>query len=594
MNIPLRDYVQLFAKYLRPHWRLAVLLALLIITSIVLRLVNPQIIRRFLDSAQSGADLDQLWLAGGVFLGFAITTQILSVVTIYLSERIAWNANNALRADLALHALQLDMTFHNDKTPGDMIERIDGDVMDLGIFFSQMVVRVLGNIALLIGILIAFTIEDWRIGAGFLIFSLITLIVMRYFSASAAPYWKQSRDAHSDLFGFLEERLGGTEDIRSSGAGPYVLKRLYAFGRAMTQTETTAGVRGMLVWMTFQITHGLGYMLAFVAGFWLVTTDAATLGTAYLLVYYTDTLFEPLRHLTTELEHFQKTAASILRLRELLSRSSKIQVRGNRTIAPNLPLGLRFDHVTFGYSADDPVLHDVSFDLAPGKVIGVLGQTGSGKTTLARLIFRLYDVTAGSVNLIGAAQDAAQNAVDVRDLPTAMLAERVGMVTQDVQIFRGTVRQNLTLFDPSISDTRVRAVIDDLELTEWFERQPGGLDTELESGGKGLSAGEAQLLAFARVFLRNPGLVILDEASSRLDPITERRIERAIDKLIGPNSGRSAVIIAHRLTTLRRADDILILERGGVLEQGPRAALVNNSNSRFSHLLKSQEMAVAV
>ncbi len=583
MSIPLKEYWQLFSKYLRPQRGRAVLLAFLLLLGIALRVVNPQIIRGFLDAAQSGASLDQLWIAGGVFLGFALLVQALSVTSIYVGEVVGWNATNALRADLALHALRLDMTFHNDKTPGDMIERIDGDVMDLAIFFSQLVVRVLGNVVLLFGILIAFALEDWRLGVGYLVFCAFVLVVLRRFSAAAEPFWKRARDMHSELYGFLEERLSGTEDIRSSGAGAYVLKQLYAFGRKMKEAETSAGVRGMLVWMTFQFAHGLGYMLAIAAGYYLVTTGQATLGTAYLLVYYTDTLFEPLRHLTMELEHFQKSAASIARLRELLGRQSKIQSRGRETIAAGHPLRLIFDAVTFGYAKDDPVLRDVSFNLAPGKVIGVLGRTGSGKTTLARLIFRLYDVTAGRVCL----SEDGRPGVDIRDLPLADLPARVGMVTQDVQIFRGTVRQNLTLFDTAIPDDKVLEVIDDLELGEWFARQPKGLDTELESGGKGLSAGEAQLLAFARVFLRNPGLVILDEASSRLDPATERRIEHAIDKLLGDRS-RTALIIAHRLSTVQRADEILILERGGVVEQGEREALARDERSRFSRLLRAQ------
>ena len=163
------------------------------------------------------------------------------------------------------------------------------------------------------------------------------------------------------------------------------------------------------------------------------------------------------------------------------------------------------------------------------------------------------------------------------------------MVTQDVQLFRATVRQNLTLFDASIPDERVIEVVRDLELSDWFDALPKGLDTDMESGGKGLSAGEAQLLAFARVFLRNPGLVILDEASSRLDPATERRIEHAIDKLLGEPK-RTAIIIAHRLDTVYRADDILILDHGDVAEYGNREALLRDPSSRFSQLLQTADL----
>ena len=178
-------------------------------------------------------------------------------------------------------------------------------------------------------------------------------------------------------------------------------------------------------------------------------------------------------------------------------------------------------------------------------MLGVLGRTGSGKTTLARLLLRLYDTQAGAIRV---------GDVPVQEAVLHDLRQHIGMVTQDVQLFHATVRDNLTFFNSSIPDERIRAVLDDLGLTAWFHSLPDGLDTELGSDGEGLSAGEAQLLAFTRVFLADPGLVILDEASSRLDPATEQLIERAVSKLL---AGRTGIVIAHRLGTIQRADEIL-------------------------------------
>jgi len=236
---------------------------------------------------------------------------------------------------------------------------------------------------------------------------------------------------------------------------------------------------------------------------------------------------------------------------------------------------VRFEHVTFAYQpGEEPVLHDIDFALPPGQILGLLGRTGSGKTTISRLLCRLYDTTAGAIRLDG---------VDVRELPLAALRRRIGVVTQDVQLFQATVRENLTFFDPRIADERILRVVDDMGLSAWLERLPLGLDTPLDAGGGGLSAGEAQLLAFIRVFLRDPGLVILDEPSSRLDPATERLIERGVDALL---RGRTGIIIAHRLATVRRADLILTLGDGRILEFGPRAALARSAGSRFAALLR--------
>jgi ABC-type multidrug transport system fused ATPase/permease subunit len=229
------------------------------------------------------------------------------------------------------------------------------------------------------------------------------------------------------------------------------------------------------------------------------------------------------------------------------------------------------------------VLRQVSFQLEPGQVLGLLGRTGSGKTTLTRLLFRLYDPNSGSIRL-GANGRGSNGLLDIRQAGLDNLRQSIGLVTQEVQLFRATVRNNLTFFDKSIPDERILKVIETLGLSDWFGGLPHGLDTELQSGGTSLSAGEAQLLAFTRVFLRNPGLIILDEASSRLDPATEQLIERAVDRLL---AGRTGIIVAHRLSTVHRADQIMIIEAGRIREFGRYSDLVNDPASRFYQLLQT-------
>jgi ABC-type multidrug transport system fused ATPase/permease subunit len=240
------------------------------------------------------------------------------------------------------------------------------------------------------------------------------------------------------------------------------------------------------------------------------------------------------------------------------------------------------DHVSFSYndgqqpnhpttrSTNAIVLHNLTFTLDPGRVLGLLGRTGSGKTTIARLLFRLYDPQEGQVRL---------NDVNLRQLRLDALRAQVGFVTQDVQLFEASLRDNIALFDPAVTDQVLMKVIETLGLLPWLERLPDGLDACISATT--LSAGEAQLVALARVFLKDPGLLILDEASSRLDPATEGLLEGALDRLL---QGRTAVIIAHRLATVERADDLLILDNGYVLECGSRAQLAADPHSQFNQL----------
>jgi ATP-binding cassette subfamily B protein len=226
-------------------------------------------------------------------------------------------------------------------------------------------------------------------------------------------------------------------------------------------------------------------------------------------------------------------------------------------------------------SEAEHVLSGINFHLPPGAILGLLGRTGSGKTTLTRLLVRFYDPVQGVLRL---------GETPLPELPLALLRQRIGLVTQDIQLFDASLRDNLTLFDPAIPDQRILSGLAELGLMDWYRSLPQGLLTKLEPGGSRLSAGEAQLLAFVRVFLRDPGLIILDEASSRLDPATEGRLDRAIERLL---QGRTAIIIAHRLKTVQRADRILILDNGRQVEYGERQALAGDPESRFARLLRT-------
>ena len=588
MKIPIGSSLSLLWRYLLPHKRKMVLLFALLFVNIGLQLANPQILRHFIDTASSPAPGELIWIAA-FFAGTAVLGNIASGFAAYVGEDVAWSATNALRADLVRHTLGLDMTFHKMHTAGEMIERIDGDVTALSNFFSQFVVKVCGTFVLMFGVLVLMFFEDWRIGLTMTIYALLVLLVMRRAKGVAVPYFKDQRQATADLSAFWEERLSGLEDIRSSGAESHAMRMQAGLMRTVFSKSMRATFFGRFLFSAAIVLFAIGNSAAIASGAALLGLGAVTLGTVYLIFDYTGTLSSNLRMVTEQLDDLQRASAGIERVSELVHMRSAVQ-------DPAVPVALAelhaahlcFEDVSFAYddnesAADNaPVLQSVSFELAPGKVLGLLGRTGSGKTTLTRLLFRFYDPVRGRVTLDG---------VDLRELRIGDLRKRVGLVTQEVQLFQASVRDNLTFFDASISDERILHVIAELGLTDWLGQLPKGLDSELESGADGLSAGEGQLLAFARVFLADPGLVVLDEASSRLDPATEQRIERAVEKLL---RGRTALIIAHHLTTVQRADDILILQDGRILEYGPRRELAARADSRFAYLLRTGLQEVLV
>jgi ATP-binding cassette subfamily B protein len=606
MKIPLKQYWSLLINYLKPQWPMALLLAVLILSNIGLQLVNPQIMRQFIDTvtqmARVAGTQERLLRSALLFMGVALAQQIVSVLATYISENVGWTATNALRADLADHCLRLDMSFHNARTPGEMIERIDGDVTALSEFFSQFVIQVFGNALLLVGVLVFLFREDWRAGLALNAFALIALIVLWRLRDLAEPHWEAERQASAEQYGFLEERLAGTEDIRSCGAKAYVMRRFYGLMRELMKKTLKAFLMFNVMINSMEFLWSVCNAVAFAMSAYLFRQGVITIGTVYLIFYYSNMIIWPINRITRQMQSLQRAGAGIVRIRELLGAQSKIRdVEPDEAgllpgfVFPGGRLALEFANVSFGYDDADEtpaelvpaekemVLRDLSFRLRPGTVLGLLGRTGSGKTTLTRLIFRLYDPDQGAIRLGNPSAPGAA-LVDVRQLPLGELRQRVGMVTQNIQLFHASVRDNLTFFNDSIPDEQILNVFRDLGMWEWYESLAEGLDTELESGGGGLSAGEAQLLAFARIFLQDPGLVILDEASSRLDPATEHLIERAVDRLV---QDRTAIVIAHHLRTVQRADEIMILENGHICEYGQRAALANDPHSRFYSLLQT-------
>lgn len=585
MTVSVKRHIALLSTYLGSQWLRVGLLAVLLVSSIALQLLNPQIIRNFIDGVEAGRPVRELTATALIFIGVAVGTQVLTLGVTYLSQTVAWTATNALRLDLTTHCLKLDMSFHKAHTPGELIERIDGDVSTLASFFSDMALRLVANALLATGVLALLFVEDWRAGLVGVGYAIASVLALRAVRDPQTHQWGASRQAEADLLGFFGERLAGTEAIRANGAEPYTMRQLYAMMQRVTQrwvrAKMTQGFGGSVVGLVTLAAK----VAALAVGAWLFADGRGTLGTVYLIFGYVGQMEGPMNDIRYRIDNLRRASASIERVDALLNTKPLVQDAAVPRVALSPgPLAVVFDNVSFQYNdtagvgnqnRSDPVLTDVSLALSSGLVLGLLGRTGSGKTTLSRLLFRLYDPTRGAIHLDG---------VDLRDVALSDLRRYVGLVTQDVQLFRASVRENMTLFKPGFDDDQLLEAIRALGLWPWYATLSDGLDTVLQAGGQGLSAGQAQLVALARVFLRDPGLVILDEASSRLDPATERLVERAVHRLL---SGRTAIVIAHRLSTVQRADEILILEDGRVTEYGPRLLLATDPDSRFSALMQT-------
>lgn len=564
-------------RYLRPVKGRMLILLVLLLTSTAIKLIHPQIIQQFIDTASAKEALKSLLGLAGLYLVIAVCNQLISVAISYLGNDVSWKATNQLRADLLKHCLRLDMRFHNQKTSGEMVERIDGDVNNMSNFFAMFIAQIVGSFILLAGILSVMFVYNWSIALVMTLFTMISIFLMISIRDLGVTASKEERQASASLFGLIEERIAGIEDVQANGSVPYVMNRFHRAMRTVFLSGRRAWMLRVVPWNATVILFTIAVTVVLLMSVHLYLIDQITLGTLFLFFQYTQMLNDPIEQLGNQIQEFQRAKSGMQRSHELLSLRSEIQEGTDETL-PKGALGVQFEHVNFSYNQDKPVLRDINFTLKPGERLGIVGRTGSGKSSISRLLLRLYNIDSGVIRIGG---------LDIRNLKLDALYRRVGMVTQDVQLFDGTLRDNLTLFNVGVSDQKIFKITEKLGMRQWIDALPQGLDTHLSAGGASLSAGEAQLFALTRVFLTQPSLVILDEPSSRLDAATEATLQTAVDQLLECCSG---IVIAHRLSTLEKVDKIMVLGSGCILEFGDRETLAQDYSSHYAELLRKSRL----
>jgi ATP-binding cassette, subfamily B, bacterial len=557
------------AALLRPDaWRwvgLGVLLAL----SSAMALAGPLVVRRIVDEARDGTTAERITHLALVYLAIAIAAQLINVAVSWFATVTAWRTTNQIRLRLTRHVLGLDHEFHRTHTPGELIQRVDGDVTSVSDFLGRVVPKAVGAAFVVVGIVGVLAFVDWRLSVGAAVYVAVATSAVVGSRHRAVGESSDEMGSYARLYGGIEERLTASEDLRANGAGTHAMWRFVEDSTEAMASSVRRERAFLRMWWMVQGSVATGSVVSLVAGALMVSNDLITVGTAFLLFQYVLLLSRPLEEVVDQLETVQKANGAMVRVIDLLALQADVVDHGT-TSPPEGPLSIVFDHVEFDYGDDERVLHDVTLSIAAGRSVGVVGRTGSGKTTLSRLVLRLVDTTAGTVSLGG---------VPVRDIPMRELRRRVALIPQEVELVSGSVRDNVTLFDAEPTDAAVEAALRHVGLDHLVD---GGIHRALGAGGAGLSAGEAQLLALARVWLREPDVVVLDEATARVDPATEARLERAVAELI---AGRTTLVIAHRLSTLRHVDEIVVLDHGRVVEHDDRAVLASTDGTRFSQLL---------
>ena len=555
-------------QLIRPDaWRYGAL-ALVLGCASALPLAGPLVVRHVIDAAAAGTTSSSVARWGFVYLVLAMVAQAATVFVAFLATVLAWRTANDLRLRLTRHVLGLDQEFQRSHPPGELIHRVDGDVTSVSDLLGRVSVAIGGAAILTGGMVIVVAVIDWRLGIAMAIYAGLGIYVLVGQRDRALDEATDESAIKARLYGEIEEQLTASLDLRSNGAGQYGLQRLVKVCSDALPIVIGREVGFVRAYARTMAVIASGMVLSLVFGAYLTAKGTISVGTAFLLFQFTTMLRRPLELAIDELPMVHKASGAAVRVSELLAMRPTITYTGAASPAPG-PLAVEFSDVSFDYG-EEPVLEQISVHFPAGESTGIVGRTGSGKTTLSRLVLRLVEASNGCVSLGG---------IPIGDLAESELRHRVALVPQEVQLLSGTVRDNVTLYDTTVDDRDVLEALAEVGLDRLVE---AGLDSPVGSGGDGLSAGEAQLLALARVWLRKPDVVVLDEATARVDPGTEQVLQHAIGRLL---EGRTSLVIAHRLSTLRHVDNVLVLEQGRVAEFGKRADLEADSSGRYAKLI---------
>ena len=525
-----------------------------------------------------------------MLLAAVLTRLGLQGLQTYNVQAVGQRLTARIRDDLFRHAMALSLRFH-DRTPvGKLLTRLTSDVDALAEVFGSGAVGVLADLVTLVVIAATMIAIEWRLGVLLLAVQLPVVLGIFWLQRRYRRANYRVREELSQLNADLQENLQGLEVVQMFRREAVNSERFAVTTAAYRQAVTgtilyDSAISAFIEWVALS---AVAVVLAL--GGWMVTSGVMGLGTLTTFILYSQRLFDPLRQLAERFTQIQGGLTAVERIGELLEEPIEIADRPGGALATAAPAPapvaaarvageVVFERVSFAYRPDDPILTDLSFRIAAGEHVALVGPTGSGKTTVIRLLCRLYEPQQGRILLDG---------VDIRELPIAALRERLGVVLQDTFLFSGNVADNLRL-DAPISDPQLQRTCRELGLDPLLRRLPEGLNTELRERGGNLSSGERQLLAVARVAIRNPSVLVMDEATAFMDPATEATLQRDLERLL---DRRTAIVIAHRLATVEAADRILVLQRGRLVEQGNHREL-RASGGLYARLAELQDKGLA-
>jgi ATP-binding cassette subfamily B multidrug efflux pump len=561
-------------RLLSPERPVLVVILLLALVATVLNSFGPRLLGRgtdvIIDGVRSGAmDMPELHHRLYQALGVYAVAGVIGLGTGYLIAGVVQRLMHRLRtmSEDKIHALPLSYIDHEQR--GDLLSRVTNDLDNLAQSLQQTMNQMITSVLMLVGVAaMMFTISP-RLALVALVTVPMSIWSMRFIGGKARPRYIAQWMNTGELNAQIEETFTGHAVVKAFGRQHEVEERFRTTNDALHDAAFGATFMSSLMQPTTMFLGNLQYVIVAVVGGWMVTTGAVTVGGVQAFIQYSRQFSMPLTQLATMMNVFQSGIASLERVLELLDAEEQSEDPPVRADAPAVRGRVEFDHVSFAYDPDRPLIEDLSLVAEPGETIAIVGPTGAGKTTLVNLIMRFYELAGGRITLDG---------VDIASISRLELRSHIGMVLQDTWLFGGTIRENIAYGNHLATEQQILEAAKATYVDRFVSHLPDGYDTVINEEGDNISAGQKQLITIARAFLADPSILILDEATSSVDTRTEVLVQVAMNRL---RQNRTSFVIAHRLSTIRGADTILVMEQGRIVEQGSHKELLSRDGAYF-------------